>query len=248
MRRILIFQHVGHEPLGVLNPMLKDEGFRIRYVNFGRNAQATASLEGYNGLVILGGPMGVYETEQYTHLKLEMHLIEEALKKNIPVLGICLGAQMMAEVLGSKVRKAPHWEFGWCDIHLTESGQKDRFFSGYQTKEKIFQLHQDTFDPPKTSVHLASSELYSGQAFRYGENAYGLQFHLEADQPMILRWLKRHENVQTIKDSRGFLNGEMIAAETHTHISRSLELARNSFSCFMNLFTAPKKKLILGSR
>ncbi len=105
MRKIMVFQHVGHEPLGTLNPMLKSAGFNIRYVNFARHPDFVPSLDNYSGLIVLGGPMGVYEANEYAHLKVEMKAIEEALKKNMPVLGICLGAQLVASVLGGQVRE-----------------------------------------------------------------------------------------------------------------------------------------------
>src|SRR5690348_14588391 len=136
MRRVMVFQHVGHELLGTLNPQLKAAGLRVKYVNFGRHPDSKPSLEDYNGLVILGGPMGVYESKKFPHLNVEMRLIEEALEKNIPVLGICLGSQMIAHVLGSDVRRSPQKELGWCDIHLTDDGKNDRLFEGYEAREK----------------------------------------------------------------------------------------------------------------
>ncbi len=90
MRKIIVFQHVAHEILGTLNPLLKSKGFRVRYINFDRNPEETPSLEKYNGLIVLGGNMGVYEAEKYTHIKVELKLIEQALSKNIPILGICV--------------------------------------------------------------------------------------------------------------------------------------------------------------
>lgn len=248
MRKIMIVQHVGHEPLGTLNPMLKAAGFRIRYVNFGRDPELVPSLEGYSGLIVLGGPMGVYEADRYVHLKTEMKLIEDAIKKDIPVLGICLGAQLIAHVLGAPVRKAPAMELGWYDVHLTEQGKKDSLFSAYQKTEKIFQLHQDMFDPPKTADHLAFSSLIEGQAFRYGEKVYGFQFHLEADKPMILRWLHRPENKKFIQDSKGLFDGAKIEQETEQNIVRSLELSQHSFGKFIEIFQLPEKKVRLGSR
>jgi GMP synthase (glutamine-hydrolysing) len=247
MRKIMIFQHVGHEPLGTLNPMLKAAGFRIRYVNFGRTPDMIPSLDGYSGLIVLGGPMGVYEKDLYPHLKVEMTLIEEALKKNIPVLGICLGAQLIAGVLGAHVRKAPQMEVGWHDIHLTDDGKQESFFQAYQHAEKVFQIHQDTFDLPKTSHHLARSSLFEGQAFRYGEKVYGLQFHLEVDKAMIKRWLHRPENKQMIVDTHGESGSEKIMQDTLVHIERSLELSRLSFSKFIEIFQLPERPILLGS-
>ncbi|NJL26143.1 MAG: C26 family cysteine hydrolase domain-containing family [Calothrix sp. SM1_5_4] len=119
MRNLMVIQHVAHEPLGVLNPMLKAAGFRIKYVNFGRHPDLCPSLDGYNGLVVLGGPMGVYEVDRFPHLKVEMALIEEALRRDIPVLGICLGSQMLAHVLGARVRRGERPEIGWCEVRLT---------------------------------------------------------------------------------------------------------------------------------
>src|SRR5215510_9030136 len=90
MRKLLVCQHVPHEILGTLNPLLKHAGFRIRYVNFGRHPDAQPSLDGYNGLVILGGPMSAYDDQRFVHLSTEMKLIEAAMQRNLPVLGICL--------------------------------------------------------------------------------------------------------------------------------------------------------------
>lgn len=243
----MIIQHVGHEPLGTLNPMLKAAGFRIRYVNYGRDPNMVPSLDGYNGLIVLGGPMGVYEAEQYPHLKAEMKLIEDAIKKDIPVLGICLGAQLIAHVLGSHVRKAPQMEIGWYDIHLTDHGKSDSLFGAYEPSEKIFQLHQDMFDPPKTAQHLAFSSLIEGQAFRYGDKVYGMQFHLEADKAMILRWLNRSENKKYIELGEQF-DGKLIEQETERNITRSLQLSSHTFGKFIEIFKLPEKKTRLGSR
>src|SRR4051812_48048413 len=139
MRKILVFQHVAHEILGTLNPLLKKEKFRVRYVNFKREPEAAPSVDRYNGLIILGGYMGVYEADRHKHIKFEMQAIEKALKKNIPVLGICLGAQILAHVLGAHVRKHTQKEIGWCDVQLTENGKKDSLLKHFKGTEKLFQ-------------------------------------------------------------------------------------------------------------
>lgn len=247
MRKIMIFQHVPWEPLGTLNPMLKEAGFRIRFVNFGRHPDTVPKLDSYSGLIILGGPQGVYEADQYPHLKIEMQMIEEALKKQIPVLGICLGSQLIAEVLGSKVRKAKEKEIGWYDVHLTEEGRKDSLLGGFKPIEKIFQLHQDTFDSPKSATHLAWSRACEGQAFRYGDRVYGFQFHLEADHAMIVRWLHRAESKKFIEESSGQTACEKMEVETNIHMARSLELSRQAFGKFIEIFNLPEKQILLGS-
>ena len=103
MKKLLVFQHVAHELLGTLNPLLKRAGFRIRYVNFARYPDAQPSLYGYDGLIVLGGPMSVNDTNRLPHLITELKVIEDALRREIPVLGICLGAQLIAKTLGADV-------------------------------------------------------------------------------------------------------------------------------------------------
>lgn len=247
MRKVLVFQHVAHEILGTLNPLLKAQGLRIRYVNFDRNPDERPSLEKYNGLVVLGGHMGVYEAEEYKHIKVEIQLIEEALKKGIPILGICLGAQILAHVLGADVRRSPEKEIGWHEIHLTDEGEKDPLLSHFKKTEKIFQLHGDTFDIPKTAKHLASSQICNGQAFRFGENVYGLQFHLEVDQAMILRWLNNPRHQEQIFQSCNHFSAENIRTETEKLISRSMDLSHQTFSKFIELFHLPERPELLGS-
>jgi GMP synthase (glutamine-hydrolysing) len=243
----MILQHVGHEPLGTLDPMLKAAGFRIRYVNFARHPDAEPAIEGYNGLIVLGGPMGVYQADLHPHLKFEMRLIEAAILQNIPVLGICLGAQLIASVLGAHVEKAREKELGWYSIRQTPAAAKDPLFSSYGTTEKIFEMHQDTYKIPTTAVHLSASDLCPGQAFRYGDRVYGLQFHLEADVAMILRWLNRREYKEWIEGSHGALLAQTIESDTKTHIERSLELSQHTFGKFIDIFALPERPILLGS-
>ena len=247
MRKVLVFQHVAHKILGTLNPSMKERGLNIRYVNFERTPDEHPSVQKYNGLIILGGHMGVYEANTYKHIKVEMKLIEEALKKNIPILGICLGAQLLAHVLGADVRKNKEKEVGWCDINLTPEGLQDPLLSHFKPTEKIFQLHGDTFDIPESAVHLASSELCSGQAFRYGEKVYGLQFHLEADQAMILRWLDNPRNQEEIFNTHDKFSVEKIRTDTDKYVEHSTQLSHQTFHKFIDLFAIKERPIKLGS-
>jgi len=247
VRKVIVFQHVAHEILGTLNPLLKQQGFRVRYVNYERHPDVKPSLEKYNGLIILGGSMGVYEAEHYTHIKVELQLIESALKKNIPILGICLGAQLLAHVLGADVKKSHEKEVGWCDVELTANGAKDPLFEHFRPTEKIFQVHGDTFDIPKSSEHLARSKVCEGQAFRYGEKVYGLQFHLEVDRAMIQRWLQNPKNLKDLLDSSTPLNTEKIIAETDLYVANSVDLSNKTFMKFIKIFGLKERALLLGS-
>lgn len=243
MRKVLVFQHVAHEILGTLNPLLKQRGLRVRYVNFDREPEAQPSVQKYNGLIILGGHMGVYEAEKYTHIKVEMKLIEQALAKGIPILGICLGAQILAHVLGAPVRKHTEKEIGWCDLDLTEEGVKDPLLKHFKKREKIFQMHGDTFDIPNSAVQLASSQVCPGQAFRYANKVYGFQFHLEVDQAMIFRWL---ENPQ-MDISKEKITPEKMREETQLHLANSVQLSQQTFSQFIDLFALKDRPVLLGS-
>jgi len=248
MKKLLVLQHVPHELLGTLNPLLKKSGFRIRYVNFARHPDAQPDLDGYDGLVVLGGPMSVNDAGRLPHLSTEMKLIEEALRRALPVLGICLGAQLIAKTLGAAVYRNKIKEIGWYDVSPTDHAQSDPLLGAFAETEKIFQWHGETFDIPCSTHHLAFSSLCANQAFRHGDNVYGFQFHLEVDEPMIHRWLRVAENRQEIAALGGAITPERIHEETSAHISRLHQLSERVFGEFINLFGIEKKFLRLSSR
>jgi GMP synthase (glutamine-hydrolysing) len=248
MPRLLVCQHVAHEILGTLNPLLKSAGFRIRYVNFGRHPDAEPSLEGYNGLVVLGGPMSVNHVERHPHLAAEMRLIEQALQKGLPVLGICLGAQLIAKTLGARVYENDEKEIGWYDVSPTVMARSDPVTAHFREREKLFQWHGDTFDIPEGAVHLASSPLCASQAFRYGPNVYALQFHLEVDEPMIERWLTVPMHVKEIESLGGKIDPQKILHETPAHIQRLKELSDKVFGDFIHLFGSRERRYRFPSR
>jgi GMP synthase (glutamine-hydrolysing) len=248
MRKLLVFQHVPHEILGTLNPLLKRAGFRIRYVNFGRHPDLQPTLESYHGLVVLGGPMSVNDSGRLHHLTTEMLLIEEAMKRNLPVLGICLGAQLIAKTLGAGVYPNKEKEIGWYDVMRTEEAESDPVFNGFRPTERIFQWHGDTFEIAHGASHLASSPLCTNQAFRYGSNVYGFQFHLEVDEPMILRWLKVPENRLEIARLHGDIDPDRVHQETPQYIQRLHELSNGVFGAFIKLFGIEKTRRGLLSR
>ena len=248
MKKLLVLKHVAHELLGTLNPMLKRAGFRIRYVNFARHPDAQPNLKGYDGLVVLGGPMSVNDAGRLPHLITEMRLIEQAMKQNLPVLGICLGAQLIAKTLGAEVYPNQEKEIGWYDVSPTAAAESDPLLTELEEREKIFQWHGDTFDIPRTSCHLAFSTQCANQAFRYGSNVYGFQFHLEVDEPMIHRWLRVPENRKEITALGGTSTPERIHKETPEHIARLNHLSERIFGEFIRLFDFEKTRYLLPSR
>ncbi len=237
MPKLLVFQHVPHEILGTLHPILKNAGFRIRYVNFGRSNYKLPKLANYDGLVVLGGPMNVDQTDEYPYLEPEVEAIKEFIDMNVPVLGICLGSQLIAKALGASVRKNPSKEIGWYDVSITDEGSKDPLLCGFRSVEKVFQWHGDTFEIPPDSVRLATSSLCENQAFRYGEKVYGFQFHLEVDAPMIERWLNAPVNKKEIEELEGDdICPDAIRSQTPGYINGLSALSVRTFGSFISLF------------
>lgn len=248
MRRMLVFQHVPHEILGTLDPQLREAGFRIRYVNFGRQHDARPDVDRYHGVVVLGGPMNCDETSRYPHLGVEIDAIRAAIEKGMPVLGICLGGQLIARALGARVIRHQEKEIGWYDVTPTAEGMKDPLFGYFCGTETIFQWHGDTFDIPDGAVHLAASASCTNQAFRYGDNVYALQFHLEVDEPLIARWLHTPVMAREIECLGPGFHPERIMADTHRHIARSLALGQAVFSHYLHMFHTRRRRVPLSSR
>lgn len=248
MRRLLVFQHVSFEILGTLHPLLKARGFRLRYANFGRHPHARPDITRYNGLMILGGPMNVDDDERHPHLAVEVQLIRQAIEQGIPVLGICLGAQLIAKALGAPVSANGAKEIGWYDVTLTADAKDDPLFSTFAESEKIFQWHSDSFALPVDAVPLATSSTCLHQAFRYGTNVYGFQFHLEVDEPLIERWLTVPEHCAELTNGGGRFDPAIIRADTTRHIQRSQQLSTAVFGRFIDLFNLPPKRAALRSR
>jgi GMP synthase (glutamine-hydrolysing) len=236
MPRLLVFQHVAHEILGTLDPLLRSHGFRIRYVNFGREPDALPEIEGYNGLVVLGGPMSADETDDYPHLATEVRLIAEAVDSGIPVLGICLGAQLLAKSLGADVKANHEKEIGWYDLEPTPEGVRDPLFEHFAATETVFQWHGDTFDIPDGGVHLARGRGCTNQAFRYGERAYGLQFHLEVDAALIERWLSIPAHIAEIESCGERICPEEVRCGIERHAQRLALIGEQTFAGFIALF------------
>lgn len=189
MRKLLVFQHVPLEPLGSLNRLFKEAGFRIRYVNFDRMPQARVDINRYHGLVVLGGPMAADQFDRHPHLRYEQEVIHRAVDLGLPVLGICLGAQLIAGAFGGRTLRRAAPEFGWIDVRPTAAGEDDPLIRSFNGAEAVYQWHADTFTLPSPAVHLAESDDCAYQAFRLYDHVYGLQFHLEADRKLIERWL-----------------------------------------------------------
>jgi GMP synthase (glutamine-hydrolysing) len=191
-RSAIALRHVAFEDLGLLAPVLEREGWDIAYREASMDDLDDASLRDADLLVVLGGPIGVYEADSYPFLAGEMALIEQRLSRDLPVLGICLGAQLMARALGARVYPGPVKEIGWGRVELTGEGAASCLSPLQEDDAAVLHWHGDTFDLPDTAQLLASNQHYQNQAFAHGRNALALQFHLEADPHGLEQWYVGH--------------------------------------------------------
>ena len=246
--KILVFQHVPYEPLGTLDPLLKEAGFRIRYVNFGRDPGQRPSLDKYAALIVLGGPMNSHQIDTYPNLITEVDVIREAVASDMSVLGICLGAQLLAKALGGEVARNREREIGWHDIQLTEFGEADSVLEKFAPTQRVFQWHEDGIGLPDGAVQLASSPASAVQAFRYGEHAYGFQFHLEVDASLIERWLTVPDHRTVLEEERDRVDPRQIREQTDAFVSDTEALSRETFSRWIDRFELRPRKRALPSR
>jgi GMP synthase (glutamine-hydrolysing) len=246
--KILVFQHVPYEPLGTLDPLLKEAGFRIRYVNFGREPESRPSLDGYEALIILGGPMNSDQIESHPNLITEVGIIREAVERQLSVLGICLGAQLLAKALGGSVFRNKTREIGWYDVELTDAGSSDAVLSEFGTVQEVFQWHEDGIQLPPGAVHLASSGASNVQAFRHGEHVYGFQFHLEVNQSLIERWLTVPANQGTLREEAGRVDPDEVRRQSVESANALEALSRTTFSRWIDRFEIGPRRRRLPSR
>lgn len=236
MRKILVFQHVPLEPLGTLNHLFKDAGFRIRYVNFDREPKARVNVARYHGLVVLGGPMAADQSERYPHLAYEQEVIRSVVEQGLPVLGICLGAQLLAAAFGGTTLRRAAPEFGWARVKPTAAGRVDPLITHFGDAETVYQWHSDTFTLPPAAVQLAESEACQFQAFRLCDQAYGFQFHLEADRSLIDRWVSTPAHVAELAELGVGLDRARAMTECDQYLPRATELGQAVFTAFIERF------------
>ena len=188
MAEVLVLQHDAHEPLGTIEDALRRAGLSHRYVRAQDGETAPGDSAGIAGLIVMGGPMGAYEEQRYPFLTGEKRLIGQALSRGLPTLGVCLGGQLLASALGAPVRQSARKEIGWHPVTLTADAAGDALWRGIASPFTGFHWHGDFFETPAGAVSLASSALTPCQAFRFGENAYGFQFHLEVTEAIVQDW------------------------------------------------------------
>jgi GMP synthase (glutamine-hydrolysing) len=181
---VLVLQHAACEGPGRIATALAARGIAVREVRIDRGEAVPSQLGDARGLVVMGGPMGVYEADRLPHLAAEMRLIERAVAGGAPVLGVCLGSQLVAGALGASVRSSGQRELGWLPVTLDDAASSDPLFAGVPRTFHPLHWHGDVFELPRGATHLAASAMTAHQAFRLG-SAWGILFHIEVDLAQV---------------------------------------------------------------
>ena len=208
--RLLVVRHVACESLGTLETGLAES---LDIVVLAAHADpvayrhaVTGHIEAgdYSGLVLLGGPMAVYDHAEIECLDDSLRLVRATLHAGLPILGICLGSQLLAWALGAQVRPGRTMglrkEIGWFPVRLTERGTVDPVFRGFEQDRPVFHWHGDTFALPEGAWRLVSSDLYPNQAFRWGRWTYGLQFHVEVTPELVATFVESYAGELAVLD------------------------------------------------
>jgi GMP synthase (glutamine-hydrolysing) len=229
--RVWVLQHIHCETLGTIAAALDSRGIAPHYVRTFEGQTVPKDMDAAAALIIMGGPMGVYELDRYPFLRDEMALIEQALKAKKPILGVCLGSQLLAAALGAEVKKGKAKEIGWYPVTLNEASFSDPLWTGIDPSFMAYHWHGDIFDLPPGAVSLASSTLTRCQAYRYGANAYGFLFHMEVTADMIATM------VQTFGDEllEQGITGQSIVESAKQHLPKLQEIGASVFRAWANL-------------
>jgi GMP synthase (glutamine-hydrolysing) len=185
MAKILVLQHHPAENLGAIADALEEAALAWQYVRVFDGAPIPKELRGAGGLIVMGGPESVYQLDRFPYLRDEIALIEAALAAGKPILGVCLGSQLLAAALGAEVRRGDQREIGWFPVRLGDEAADDRLFRGMPREFVAAHWHSDVFDLPRGATALASSERTPVQAYRFGDKAYGLLFHAEMTREIL---------------------------------------------------------------
>ncbi len=226
--RVVAFRHVPFEGLGLIEPALAEHGLAVEYADLFQEGAAAPDVSTAAALIFMGGPMSANDDLPY--LRQELQFIREAVERGQPVLGVCLGSQLIAKALGAKVYPNARKEIGWFEVHLTEAGRRDPVLSSWDLSETVFHWHGETFDLPEGAEWLAYSEACRHQAFRVGANVYGLQFHLEVTPEMIADWCTQDANCGDVRELHSpvdpYRNCERLAALSRIAFGRWCDLVR----------------------
>ena len=222
MQNAIAIRHVAFEDAGTLEGVLEQRGIGLRYLEAGVDDLAPA--KDTDLLIVLGGPIGIYEVDRYPFLKQELATIEAAVKQGTPVIGICLGCQALAAVLASRVYPGKQKELGWDAMSLTKEGKASPL--GAIEGIRVLNWHGDTFDLPSGATRLASTAITPNQAFTYGPKILALQFHVELPERDLEKWLIGH----TLELANSKIDLGRLRAETARYAPAANAASRRVFN------------------
>jgi GMP synthase (glutamine-hydrolysing) len=228
----IVLRHTPVEGLGLLGNALREVGVHHRYLDLAKGEPLPRDLRGMGGLIILGGPMAAYETDRHPFLAAELDLMERTMTAGRPMLGICLGAQMIAQVLGARVYRGEKPEVGWGPVELTADGRDDPLLVDVDSPLTVFHLHADTYELPADARNLARTKTYEQQAFSWGDLVYGFQFHLEFNDTIIARLAAEPDSRKFIETAG--VDPQALVRDAPAHLRELSGVAQRVFSRFFS--------------
>jgi GMP synthase-like glutamine amidotransferase len=240
MNPVLCVRNDRDDTLGIAAPALADAGVPVIRLDAFAAEPRWPALDEIGGLVVFGGEMNADETERYPYLLMQRQLMRQAVDAGMPVLGICLGAQMLARALDARVYRAPVRELGFKPVRITEAGQADPLLGAFHSGDRVFQWHEDTFDLPDGAELLAAGDDVQVQAFRIGRNAWGVQFHFEVDAEGVDAWLRVAEPSLERVWKR---SADDVREELRLYLDAQQQRSRPLFKAFARLVESPLHRL-----
>jgi GMP synthase (glutamine-hydrolysing) len=234
MKPVLAIRHVPHEGLGTIGDAFARRDVPVTVIDAFAGELPRFDPQDFAGLVVMGGPMNVDETDRYPNLEIELQWLRQAVEAKLPILGVCLGSQLLAKALGSPVYANRIKEIGWYEVEWLPAAGDDSLFRSLPRPMTVFQWHGDTFDLPPGAVQLARSPQCENQAFRYGPAAYGLQFHMEVTAAIIDDWLCESGNCGELAEV-SYIDPAVIREDTPKKLPTMELLGRQVFEEFAKL-------------
>ena len=229
--RLLVLQHIACEPPAAFEDELRSRGLELLRVELDEG-DALPDWREFPAIVVMGGPMGAYEEDEHPWLAAEKRLLREAVEADVPVWGVCLGAQLLAGALGARVYPGERPEVGLLPVELTPAASSDPVFGEAPSSFPTLQWHGDTFDLPEGATLLASSPAYPNQAFRIGRS-YALQFHIEVSLELATEWGEVPAYAQSLEATLGPGALDRLLAGVEEHADVTLPLARRLFGSWL---------------
>jgi len=247
MTRALVLQHIRCEPPGIFSDMLTTHGIAIETIELDEGGELPDWRE-VDLVLAMGGPMGAHDEAEHPWLAVEKRWIAAALRAGVPYFGVCLGAQLLAASLGAPVHTGQIPEVGVLPVTVAAAGRDDPVLGVLGGEFPALQWHGDTFGIPAGAVRLAGSAAYPNQAFRFGNAAYAVQFHIEVTDHMLAEWGQvpaYRKSVQAVLGASGF---EILAAEFAAARASMARSAALMFTGWLDQAVTPGKQPADGAR